>query len=150
MRRPRPHHVVFAIGVLMFFFVIASGIMPVITGWYDGSKVQREVFTGVPDAVKVAFYGTVATMLLVTAWLASLRMRNYERGQPDDRRTTRKNAEKRVKSYRSGVWMQTLLRDPAAGLLHTFIYFGFIVLFIVTVISEIDHQMPNRFKFLHG
>jgi len=134
----------------MFFFVIASGIMPVITGWYDGSKVQREVFTGVPDAVKVAFYGTVATMLLVTAWLASLRMRNYERGQPDDRRTTRKNAEKRVKSYRSGVWMQTLLRDPAAGLMHTFIYFGFIVLFIVTVISEIDHQMPNRFKFLHG
>jgi Fe-S oxidoreductase/nitrate reductase gamma subunit len=100
--------------------------------------------------LKVAFYGAVATMLLVVAWLASLRVRNYERGLPDDRRTTRKNVEKRAKSYRRGVWMQTLLRDPAAGLMHSLLYFGFISLFIVTVLSEADHQLPDRFKFLHG
>ena len=46
--------------------------------------------------------------------------------------------------------MQTLLRDPAAGLMHAFLYFGFVSLFIVTVISEVDHQLPDRFKFLHG
>ena len=34
--------------------------------------------------------------------------------------------------------------------MHSFLYFGFIFLFIATVISEIDHQMPDRFKFLHG
>jgi Fe-S oxidoreductase/nitrate reductase gamma subunit len=100
--------------------------------------------------VKVAFYGAVATMLLLVAWLASIRVRNYERGQPDNRRTNRKNVEKRAKSYRAGVWMQTLLRDPAAGVMHAFIYFGFVWLFIVTVLSEIDHQLPDRFKFLHG
>ena len=61
-------------------------------------------------------------------------------------RTSRSGA----KSYRSGVWMQTLLRDPAAGLMHAFLYFGFVSLFIVTVISEADHQLPDRFKFLHG
>ena len=147
---PRPHHVVFALGVLMFFFVLASGIIPVLTGWHDDSPVQREVFVNVPDAVVVAFYFAVASMLLVVAWLASLRMKNYQRGQPDNRRTNRKNVEKRAKSYRYGVWMQSLLRDPAAGLMHTFLYFGFVVLFIATVISEIDHQLPEQLKFLHG
>ena len=46
--------------------------------------------------------------------------------------------------------MQTLLRDPAAGVMHSFIYFGFLVLFAATVILEIDHQMPESLKFLHG
>jgi Fe-S oxidoreductase/nitrate reductase gamma subunit len=147
---PRPHQVVLAVGVLMFFFVLASGIIPVITGWHDDSVVQREVFVNVPDALVVAFYGAVATMLLIVAWLASLRMQNYERGQADNRRTNRKNVEQRAKSYRSGVWMQTLLRDPTAGLMHTLLYYGFVVLFIVTVLSELDHQLPESLKFLHG
>jgi len=150
MRRPKLHHVVLALGVLLFVFVILSGVMPAITGWHDHSPVQREVFVDVPTAVKVAFYGAVATMLLLVAWLASIRVRNYERGQPDNRRTNRKNIEKRAKSYRAGVWMQTLLRDPAAGVMHSFIYFGFVWLFIVTVLSELDHQLPDRYKFLHG
>src|SRR5215471_2928697 len=149
-RLPRPHQVVFALGIAMFFFVLLSGIMPVITQWHDSSPVQREVFVDLPNAMKVVFYFVVATMLLIVAWLASLRVRNYERGQPDNRRTNRKNVEKRARSYRAGVWMQTLLRDPAAGAMHAFLYFGFVFLFIATVISEIDHQMPDRFKFLHG
>jgi hypothetical protein len=61
----------------MFVFVIASGVVPAITGWHDNSPVQREVFVNVPTALKVAFYGAVATMLLVVAWLASLRVGNY-------------------------------------------------------------------------
>ncbi len=134
----------------MFVFVIASGVVPAITGWHDHSDVQREVFVNVPTALKVAFYGAVATMLLIVAWLASIRVQNWERGLADNRRTNRKNVEKRAKSYRNGVWMQTLLRDPAAGLMHSLLYFGFVSLFIVTVLSEADHQLPDRFKFLHG
>jgi Fe-S oxidoreductase/nitrate reductase gamma subunit len=150
MRLPKAHQVVLGIGVAMFVFVIASGVMPAITGWHDHSAIQREVFVDVPTALKVGFYGAVATMLLIVAWLASLRVRNWERGQADNRRTTRTNVEKRAKSYRNGVWMQTLLRDPAAGFMHALLYFGFVSLFIVTVISEADHQLPDRFKFLHG
>jgi Fe-S oxidoreductase/nitrate reductase gamma subunit len=150
MRLPKAHQVVLGLGVVMFVFVIGSGVLPAITGWHDNSHVQREVFWNVPTALKAAFYAAVATTLLIVAWLASLRVRNYERGRPDNRRTTRKNVEKRAKSYRNGVWMQTLLRDPAAGLMHALLYFGFVSLFIVTVISETDHQLPDRFKFLHG
>src|SRR5215467_10191129 len=151
MRRwPKPSQIVLTLGVLMAIFVIASGIVPALTHWGDDSPIQREVFVNVPTAVKVAFYASVATMLLIVAWLASLRVRNYERGLPDDRRTTRKNVHRRARDFRSGVWMQTLLRDPAAGVMHSFLYFGFVVLFIATVISEVDHQMPDALKFLHG
>ena len=55
-----------------------------------------------------------------------MRVRNYERGEPDDRRTTKSNVHRRLRDFRAGVWMQTLLRDPAAGLMHSFIYFGFL------------------------
>jgi Fe-S oxidoreductase/nitrate reductase gamma subunit len=150
MRWPKPSQIVLTVGVLLAVFVIASGIAPAITGWEDSSAIQRPVFGGIDTPIKVAFYASVATMLLVVAWLTSLRVRNYERGRPDDRRTTKKNVHKRARDFRAGVWMQTLLRDPAAGIMHSFLYFGFVVLFIVTVVSEIDHQMPESLKFLHG
>ena len=54
-------------------------------------------------------------------------MRNWERGTPDNRRTTIANARRRADDYRAGVYMQTLLRDPAAGIMHSLIYFGFLV-----------------------
>jgi len=34
--------------------------------------------------------------------------------------------------------------------MHSLIYVGFLVLFAVTTILEIDHQMPEGWKFLHG
>jgi Fe-S oxidoreductase/nitrate reductase gamma subunit len=78
------------------------------------------------------------------------RIRNWERGTSDRRRTTAKNAKRRLADYRSGVYMRTLLRDSAAGLMHSMIYFGFMVLLGVTTVLEIDHQLPESLKFLHG
>jgi Fe-S oxidoreductase/nitrate reductase gamma subunit len=80
----------------------------------------------------------------------SLRVRNYARGGPDDRRTTRANAKRRLGDFRAGVYMQTLLRDPAAGAMHSLLYVGFLSLFVATALLEIDHQMPESLKFLHG
>ena len=150
MRRPRPHQIVLGIGVAAAVFTAASGVVPAITHWHHTSSIERPVFIDVPTALKVAFYAAVSTMLLITAWLASLRVRNYERGGPDNRRTNRKNAKRRFEDFRAGVWMQTLLRDPVAGVMHSCIYFGFIGLFIATVLLELDHQLPGSLKFLHG
>ncbi|HEY2428788.1 MAG TPA: heterodisulfide reductase-related iron-sulfur binding cluster, partial [Acidimicrobiales bacterium] len=74
----------------------------------------------------------------------------WERGQPDRRLTDRRTFRRRADSYRRGVYMQTLLRDPAAGLMHSLIYFPFLVLFAITNVLEIDHQLPPSWKFLHG
>jgi Fe-S oxidoreductase/nitrate reductase gamma subunit len=150
VKRPAPRQFVIGVGVLTVAGALASGIVPRFTQWHEESPVSREVFGNIPDPIYWAFYATVGVMLGVTAWLVAQRFRNYERGQPDDRRTTRANVHRRLRDFRAGVWMQTLLRDPAAGAMHSAIYFGFIVLFIATVILEIDHQLPESLKFLHG
>jgi Fe-S oxidoreductase/nitrate reductase gamma subunit len=145
-----PKQLVLAVGVLAAIFTIASGVLPRLTGWEEASPISREVFGGIPDPVYWLFYATAATVLMICAWLVSLRVQNYQRGRPDDRRTTKANAHRRLRDFRSGVWMHTLLRDPAAGVMHSFIYFGFLVLLAATIVLEIDHQLPDDLKFLHG
>ncbi|MET0421066.1 MAG: heterodisulfide reductase-related iron-sulfur binding cluster [Acidimicrobiia bacterium] len=147
---PKPHVTVLIVGVLVAVGTIASGIAPRVTEWHDHSGIAREPFGDIPEPMYWAFYMVAATMLFVCAWLVSQRVRNYQRGKPDDRRTTKKNFHRRMLDFRSGVWMQTLMRDPAAGLMHSAIYFGFLWLFIATVVLEIDHQLPDNLKFLHG
>ncbi|GMU78918.1 MAG: Fe-S oxidoreductase [Acidimicrobiia bacterium] len=150
MRTPKPRQVVIVVGVLAALGTLSSGIFPRITEWDDDSKITRHVFVNIPDPLYWMFYATAATMLLVTAWLVATRVRNYERGGPDDRRTTKANLHRRMRDFRAGVWMRTLLRDPAAGVMHSFIYFGFLVLLAATILLEIDHQLPEDLKFLHG
>ncbi|MGH7291666.1 MAG: iron-sulfur protein, partial [Myxococcota bacterium] len=151
MRRPKPHQLVVIVGVLLAFVLVpVSGILPRLTEWHDDDRVTRPDFINVPDPVYWMFYAVIAVALFACAWLIAQRVRNYERGKPDDRRTTKKNVHRRLRDFRAGVWMQTLLRDPAAGLMHSCIYFGFLVLFAATVILEINHQLPEALKFLHG
>ena len=150
MTRPKPQQVVIAIGVLAAAGTLASGIVPRLTKWEEESPVSRHVFDNIPDPIYWAFYAVASVMLFMVAWLTAQRVANYVRGGPEDRRTTRKNFEQRMRDFRSGVWMRTLLRDPSAGLMHSAIYFGFLVLFAATVTLEVDHQLPESLKFLHG
>jgi Fe-S oxidoreductase/nitrate reductase gamma subunit len=150
LRGIKPHQVALGAGIGLGLFTAYSGIAPAVLAWHDDSAVTREVFGNVPSAVKATFYVVLAVTFVIVGWLVSERVRNYERGRPDDRRTTRGNVERRVRDFRRGVWMQTLLRDPAAGVMHSMIYFGFIVLFLATVVLEINHQVPEALKFLHG
>ncbi len=146
----KPHQAVLVVGALAALGTIASGILPKLTGWEESGAISRHVFGGVPDPIYWMFYAVAPVILFICAWLIAQRVRNYERGRPDDRRTTKDNVERRMRGFRSGVWMQTLLRDPAAGVMHSFIYFGFLVLLAATIILEIDHQLPPELKFLHG
>ena len=150
LKLPKPHQLVLIIGVLVALGTVVSGIMPRVTEWVSHSETTREPFVDIPDPLYWAFYFTAATMLVVCAWLVSQRVRNYQRGMPDDRRTTKKNLHRRMKDFRAGVWMRTLMRDPAAGVMHSCIYFGFLGLFAATIILELDHQLPDNLKFLHG
>ena len=152
MRRVRvkPHQLVIAASVLAALVFAGSGIVPSITEWHDDSPVSREVFGNVPAPLQAVFYTLMATMCLLVGWMAAMRVKNWERGRPDDRSLRRDNAGRRARDYRAGVWMRTLFRDAPAGAMHSMIYFGFIVLFMATVILEIDHQVPEDLKFLHG
>jgi Fe-S oxidoreductase/nitrate reductase gamma subunit len=149
-RRIRPHQAVIAFGVLFGLFTLASGIVPLITEWHSAEEITREVFGGIPGALQIAFYTAIPVLLVWGAYAFAQRVRNWERGGPDRRLTTGRNVSHRLKDYRAGVYMRTLLRDPAAGVMHSLIYFGFLVLLAVTIVLEVDHQLPEDLKFLHG
>ncbi len=110
-------------------------------------EVGRLVFVHVPPWVQVVFYVTTAAFIALAGALFAMRARSWDRGQPD-RRWGRFG--ERMRQLFRGVSMQTLLRDRAAGLMHSMIYFGFLILFAGTVTLEIDHLVPNNLKFLEG
>ena len=149
-RRISPHQVVLALGVLIAVVTLLSGIAATVFQWHDDSPVQREVFGNIPSAWKAVFYTVLPIVLLLGAVNFANRVRNWQRGAPDDRSTTRRNVHRRLRDFRAGVYMQTLLRDPAAGVMHSLIYFSFLVLLAVTTVLEVNHQLPESAKFLHG
>ena len=149
-RRFKPHQLSIAIGVGVGAFTLVSGVIPQFTKWHGDSAISREVFGGIPGPIQAAFYSIIPMLIVWGSLRFADRIRNWERGTSDRRRTTPKNAKRRLADYRSGVYMRTLLRDSAAGLMHSMIYFGFMVLLGVTTVLEIDHQLPESLKFLHG
>jgi Fe-S oxidoreductase/nitrate reductase gamma subunit len=149
-RRIKPYQLAVGLGVLVALVTIASGAAATALQFHDDSATTREVFVNIPSAWKLVFYTVLPVALVYGAVLFSYRVRNWERGQPDNRRTTARNVKRRLRDFRAGVYMQTLLRDPAAGIMHSLIYFSFLVLLGVTTVLEIDHQLPEGAKFLHG
>ena len=149
-KRFKPHQLAIALGIGMAIFTVASGIIPQFTKWHTSKTPSREVFEGIPGPLQVAFYTLIPVLLVWGAFKFADRVRNWERGAPDRRRTTTKNIKRRLGDFRAGVYMRTLLRDAGAGLMHSMIYFGFMALLGVTTVLEIDHQLPEDLKFLHG
>ncbi|MEC7145785.1 MAG: 4Fe-4S dicluster domain-containing protein, partial [Actinomycetota bacterium] len=148
--RLKPHHIVRIIGVGVALFTFGSYLAPLVFEFDEASDVTRKVFGNVPAGVKLAFYTTIPMLIVYGGWVASYRVKNWERGRPDNRRTTLKNAKRRAGDFRAGVYMQTLLREPGAGVMHAMIYFGFLILLGVTTVLEVNHQLPTDLKFLHG
>ncbi len=149
-KRVKPNQLALVLGIAMGIFIMVSGVLPQITGWENDNAIHRKVFGGIPGPMIIAFYTIIPVMVIWGAFMFANRMKNWERGAPAQRHTTSKNAAKRLKDFRAGAYMQTLLRDSGAGLMHSMIYFGFLVLLGVTTILEVDHQMPEALKFLHG
>ena len=86
-----PHKLVLAVGIFMGLFTMASGIIPQFTHWHATKEPTREVFDGIPGALQVAFYTVIPALLVWGAFAFSNRVRNWERGAPDRRKTTPKN-----------------------------------------------------------
>lgn len=151
-RRLRPHQLVLTIGIAFAAITAMSGIAAQVFDFHldDTVTVQREVFGNIAGALRFGFYALTSMLIVYGAWNFAQRTRNWQRGAPDRRSTTRANARRRVRDYRAGVLMQTLLRDPAAGVMHALLYYGFLVLLAVTTTLEIDHQLPAALKFLQG
>lgn len=149
-RRLLPHQISILVGVTLGLFIIASAIFTSITNWKSDAEIQRAVFGNIPGPLKIAFYTVTPVLIIWGGFVFANRMKNYERGAPDRRLTTLRNANRRSRDFRAGVYMRTLLRDSGAGLMHSMIYFGFLGLLAVTTTLEINHVLPPNLKFLEG
>ncbi len=149
-KRLRPHQIAIVVGIVIAATVALSGIFTTLTGWTDDAEVTRKVFGFIPGPIKAAFYTVTPVLFIYGAVMFANRIRNWQRGAPDRRDLTPKNAKRRLEKLRAGLYMQTLLRDPAAGIMHSMIYFGFLVLLAVTATLEINHVLPESLKFLNG
>jgi Fe-S oxidoreductase len=138
------------VGLAMAIVTVLSGLAAWFFNFHDDSEVQRELFENIPSPLKLAFYTVIPLLLLWASVQLSYRVKNWERGAPDRRTTNRKNLKKRLGDFRAGVYMQTLMREPGAGIMHSLIYFNFLILLAVTTVLEINHQVPESLKFLNG
>ena len=150
-RRVRPNHLIIGFWALIALVTVLSGIAASVFEFHhDEDAITRQVFQNVPTPVKVMFYTLVPALLIYVGFQLSFRVKNWQRGAPEKRTTNAKNVKRRLGDMRAGLYMQTLMRDPVAGIMHSMIYFGFLILMAVTTTLEIDHQLPENLKFLKG
>ncbi len=148
--RLAPNRLVILAGLGLALFTVASGVAAAITGFHSTAEVTREVFGNIPGPLRAAFYTVIPIALLYASVLFAHRVRNWQRGAAEERRTTWRNVRRRLADLRAGLSMRTLLREPVAGLMHSLIYFSFLVLLAVTITLEVEHQLPDGAKFLTG
>ncbi len=145
-KRPPVSYVIEGLGVVGALATLAMGFLGTIPEEPE-VEVGRAVFGNIPAAVQFTFYVTVSVFIWVSAHLLARRATSWQRGRPESRVGL---WGRRIKDLDAGLRMKTLMRDPRAGVMHSLIYYGFIVLFLGTVTLEIDHLLPGNLKFLHG
>jgi Fe-S oxidoreductase/nitrate reductase gamma subunit len=144
--RPPISRLLWVVAALSFFGTLVL--------WWLGSlpedgdfAVGREVFGNVPELVVAMFYVLVASFVALAIGLFAVRVKNWERGSWESRSGEWKRRSRR---FLEGVSMRTVAEDPASGVMHSLIYWGFVLLFLGTVTLEIDHLLPTSLKFLNG
>ncbi len=119
-------------------------------------SVTREVFEGLSPSGELVFYGlaAIATTLFLVG--LGLRLQKYLRGRREDRLGSLPAFLGRaVRGVLATATSETVRkRDPYAGVFHAAIMWGFIVLFIGTVILTIDTDIvpvvAPQDHFFHG
>ena len=121
MRRPKPHQLVLAIGVLAALGTLASGILPRDhrVGTTTRRSAARSSSTS-PTRSTGCSTRRPRRCCCVCAWLvvaAGPQLRARRPRRPAHHQGATSTAASR--DFRAGVWMRTLLRDPAAGVMHS-------------------------------
>jgi len=135
-----------ALGALLGVGTLFLGFLGTLPEHHE-PEVGRVVFVNVPGWLQAVFYVTTAAFIALMGALFAQRARSWSSGGSDSRTGLWKE---RVRQLSQGLRMKTLMKDPQAGLMHSMVYFGFLVLFAGTVTLEIDHILPNQLKFLEG
>jgi hypothetical protein len=149
-KRIKPHQVVIAMGCFIGLFTLVSGILPQITDWHDDNTPSREVFGGNSRAhCRCVLHGDPRALV----WGAiAFRRSRPQLGTRWARSATHtpKNVARRFADFRPVCTWRTLLRDPAAGAMHSMIYFGILPCTVSPPLLEVRPADAAGAKFLHG
>ncbi|MEX0666995.1 MAG: iron-sulfur protein, partial [Acidimicrobiia bacterium] len=126
---PRRRPLLLILGVLAALATLLLGFLGTLPEHHE-PEVGRVVFGNVPGWLQAVFYATTAGFLALAAVFFAQRSRAWMVGAPDHRTGLWKE---RFAQLSRGLRMKTLMRDPQAGLMHSMVYFGFLVLFAGTV-----------------
>ena len=113
----------------------------------------REVFRNFPASLIVLFYVLATVAMAISAWGFWLRIRKYRRGRPAARFG---HLKARLLSAAGKIGRHSTLRkrDALAGWSHMLIFWGFVALFIGTLIIMVDHDflrlISTRLQFWKG
>jgi hypothetical protein len=143
---PRRRPLLIILGVLTALATLLLGFLGTLPEHHE-PEVGRVVFGNVPGWLQAVFYVTTAGFIALAAVFFAQRSQVWENGVPDNRTGLWRE---RLTQLSRGLRMRTLMRDRQAGLMHSMVYFGFLVLFAGTVTLEIDHLLPNQLKFLES
>ncbi|MGH8927707.1 MAG: respiratory nitrate reductase subunit gamma, partial [Acidimicrobiia bacterium] len=143
-RRRRP--VLLVLGIIAGLGTLLLGFLGTLPE-HQEPEIGRVVFGNVPLWLQAVFYVTTAGFIVVGAVLFQQRSESWMKGAAEDRTGLWRE---RLRQLSRGLRMTTLMRDRQAGLMHSMVYFGFLVLFAGTVTLELDHIAPNQLKFLEG
>ena len=145
-RRPDASQLILGLGFLLTAGTLLLWWAATLPGEFE-PEVGRVIFGNIPEGLEAMFYVTTAVFLGVSGYLFALRARNWVRGTGEDRTGSWGD---RLRRLEQGLRMRTLMRDRQAGLMHSMVYYGFVVLFLGTATLEVDHLLPTSLKFLEG
>ena len=144
--RPKASQVIEGLGIAGALATLALGLLGTLPARPE-IEVGREVFGNVPPFVVVVFYLGVSGFIWLSMHLFARRAESWQQGGPESRTGM---WQQRLRDLSAGLRMKTLMRDPIAGVMHSLIYYGFVVLFLGTVTLEIEHVLPSNLQFLKG
>ncbi len=121
----------------------------------------REVFRGIGLPGKAAFYLLSLATIALFLWGSWLRVRKYRRGRPAGRladllwgwvRARRERVPPAALTLAEVAANRTVARgDPATGIAHAAVFWGFVTLFVGTLVLTVDYDIVrNATRLLQG
>jgi Fe-S oxidoreductase/nitrate reductase gamma subunit len=109
------------------------------------SEITRQILWNIPQPMVVAMYAAVAFSVAVAACGFWIRLRRWLRGEADPDRLS---WEERIQNFLGfAVVQQKLLSDPFSAVMHLSIFWGFLGLFITTLIMMVEKYTPLHFLY---
>ena len=112
-------------------------------GLLVATAVGRPIFEGMGAVGRMVFYAVATLSTVVFAWGVWHRLGKYKKGRPDRRwPIVRATLNSRLRSMAEGATVSKGRR--ATGVAHFFIFWGFLVAFLATVILTVDTDIVRN------